>query len=974
MNFSESLKLGIFNGYIDDDIQAAENFKPRLIVNDIERGEKVLTSISDELKKCDEFLFSVAFITNGGISALINTFEWLSKNNIKGTIIASQYQNFSQPIALRRLLAFENIELRIVPDKQFHMHAKAYIFRRDEEYTLIVGSSNLTNDALCVNQEWNIKVSSTAEGSIIKQTLIEFDYFRKISTLVNEEWLTSYEKVYAFEKKKKLAIDAIQEIEEIELNMIMPNAMQTMALNQLLMTRENGNPRALVISATGTGKTYLSAFDVKAFKPKRFLFVVHRELIASDAMKSFKKVLGRHIKMGVLGGKNRSIEADYVFSTIQSISRDDILMTFSKDSFDYIVIDEVHRAGAPSYQKILNYFEPKFLLGMSATPDRTDGYDVYGLFNHNIAYEIRLHEAMKENMVCPFHYYGISDITVDGVYIDEKTDFRYLDTDERVTNIIEKAKFYGFSGEKVKGLVFCSRNDEAKSLSDKFNSRGFRTINLTGSDSFEAREDAIKRLELKEHEDSLDYIFTVDIFNEGVDIPAINQVIMLRPTQSAIVFVQQLGRGLRHNYDKEYVVVLDFIGNYEKNFFIPMALSGDKSYNKDNLRRFVIEGNRTIPGCSTVNFDEITKKKIFSAIDKADFNEMRVIKESYKKLKNMIGRIPTLFDFDQYGSIDPMRFSEKDTLGSYHKFLSKNESDYDMGFDDLKEEMIDYISRKFVNGKRPHELVLLETMLDQHEDVIETLKNELKSRYAIEINDIMKESIINIMTNNFAAGAAKNTYKESVFIEPTANGQGFEYSISKRYSEALNDPSFKETIKQMIQYGLKRYETRYSERYRDTDLQLYQKYTYEDVCRLLNWEKNEVPLNIGGYKFDKRTKTYPVFINYHKDESVNASIKYEDRFVSPKEIIAISKSGRSETSEDVVTAYSAKKLGVSMHLFVRKNKDDKISKEFYYLGMIEAVGQPNPIIMDGTDKPAVEIYYRLDTFVRRDIYDYFMVE
>lgn len=340
MSFTKNLARGIFNGYIDDDIKASEHFKPRLIVNDIERGEKVLTSISDELKKCDEFLFSVAFVTNGGISALINTFEYLAANNIKGTIIASQYQNFSQPIALRRLLAFKNIELRIVPDKQFHMHAKAYIFRKDDEYSLIVGSSNLTNDALCINQEWNIKVTSTAEGSIIKQALVEFDYFRKISTLVDDVWLTSYEKVYAFEKKKKIAIEKIQDFEEIELHTVMPNAMQTVALNKLQVTRENGNTRALVISATGTGKTYLSAFDVKAYNPKRFLFVVHRELIASDALKSFQKVLGRNKKMGILGGKNREVDADYVFSTIQSISRDDILAQFAKDAFDYIVIDD----------------------------------------------------------------------------------------------------------------------------------------------------------------------------------------------------------------------------------------------------------------------------------------------------------------------------------------------------------------------------------------------------------------------------------------------------------------------------------------------------------------------------------------------------------------------------------------------------------------------------------------------------------
>jgi len=974
MSFTKNLARGIFNGYIDDDIKASENFKPRLIVNDIERGEKVLTSISDELKNCDEFLFSVAFVTNGGISALINTFEWLAAKNIKGTIIASQYQNFSQPIALRRLLAFKNIELRIVPDRKFHMHAKAYIFRKEDEYSLIVGSSNLTNDALCINQEWNIKVSSTAEGSIIKQALIEFDYFRKISVLVDDNWLASYEKVYAFEKKKKTAIEEIQDLEEIELHTVMPNMMQTVALDKLHATREMGNQRALVISATGTGKTYLSAFDVKAFNPKRFLFVVHRELIASDALKSFQKVIGRSKKMGILGGKNREIDADYVFSTIQSISRDDVLNKFSKDSFDYIVIDEVHRAGANSYQKILDYFEPKFLLGMSATPDRTDGYDVYALFNHNIAYEIRLNEAMKENMVCPFHYYGISDITVNGLVVDDKTDFRLLETDERVENILQKASFYGYSGERVKGLIFCSRNTEADALSKKFNERGLRTVSLSGSDSFEAREAAISRLEQKEAVNALDYIFTVDIFNEGVDIPAINQVIMLRPTQSAIVFVQQLGRGLRHDQEKEYVVVLDFIGNYEKNFFIPMALSGDKSYNKDNLRRFVIEGNRVIPGCSTVNFDEITKKKIFAAIDRANFNEIGTIKESYQSLKNMLGRIPTLFDFDEYGSIDPMRFSENASLGSYHKFLLKYEPTYVSEFDEVKEEIIDFVSRKLVNGKRPHELLLLKLILEKQDDLINLLERELNALYQIKLSTLSKESIINIMTNNFAAGAAKNTYKNTVLIERVGYGDAFNYKTSETFKANLLDPNFKAVISEMVNYGLKRYDALYSSRYQDTQLQLYQKYTYEDVCRLLNWEKNEVPLNIGGYKFDKRTKTFPVFINYHKDDTVNATIKYEDRFVSPKEIIAISKSGRSKSSEDVMTIYNAKQLGVSIHLFVRKNKDDKISKEFYYLGMIEAVGQPKEFTMEGTDKGAVEIVYRLDTSVRKDIYDYFMVD
>lgn len=344
---------------------------------------------------------------------------------------------------------------------------------------------------------------------------------------------------------------------------------------------------------------------------------------------------------------------------------------------------------------------------MTATPERTDGFDIYSQFDHNIAYEIRLQQAMQEKMLCPFHYFGITELIIDGAVIDDTTEFKYLVSEQRVDNIIDKIEFYGHSGNRVKGLIFCSRKDEAKELSRLFNVRNYNTVALCGDDSQEARENALTSLEQDEVEGSLDYIFTVDIFNEGVDIPAINQVVMLRPTQSAIIFVQQLGRGLRKAPNKEYVVIIDFIGNYAKNFLIPIALSVDRTYNKDTIRKYIAEGNRVIPGCSTVNFDAIAKQRIYATIDTANFSDVKLIKEEYKNLKNMLGRIPRLEDFEKYGSIDVMRIFENKNIGSYHNFLKKYDKEYKIDLTTTQEEMLAFVSQKVANGKRIHELQVL---------------------------------------------------------------------------------------------------------------------------------------------------------------------------------------------------------------------------------------------------------------------------
>mgnify|MGYP002561566277 FL=1 len=971
MNKKKLIYEGIKTAFIDYNNQSNVAFKPQFISNDYKEGRKVISSLEDELLKCDKFDISVAFITDGGIEPLLQTLKILEMRGIEGRILTTDYLEFSDPKALRKLASFKNIELKMFMSEEAGegFHTKGYMFKNNDIYIIIIGSSNMTQKALSVNREWNTKIVSTEQGEYAKEILNEFERLWNSKYSLNyEQFIETYELNYKLIKEQR-KIASAKKISSLEEYKLQPNAMQISFINNLNKILEKGEKRALLISATGTGKTYASAFALRENKPQRALFLVHREQIAKQAIESYKKIFGETKTFGLLSGNSKGFEADFLFSTMQMMSKEDIFKKFKEDEFDIIVIDEAHRIGASSYQKIIQYFKPKLLLGMTASPERTDGYDVYKEFNYNIACEIRLKQALEENFLCPFHYFGITDIEFNGKTIDENTelsDFSKLTCDERVNYIIKQIEFYGHSGTTTNGLVFCSSKREALALSNKFNDRGYFTVVLTGEDSQEKREEAINRLTSKNIEEKIDYIFTVDIFNEGVDIPEINQVIMLRPTESPIVFVQQLGRGLRKAIDKEYVVILDFIGNYKNNFMIPIALSGDRSYNKDNIRRYVLEGERIIPGSSTIHFDEISKKRIFEAIDHADFTDIKLIKENYNNLKRKLGRIPSLLDFDKYGEMDVFRIFDNKSLGSYYKFLVKYEKKFKIRLNMNEEKMVEFISKKIANGKRIHELELLNILNNESDNLLEKLQKKINVKYGFYLDEKTKRSIVNVLTNNFASGSGKKTYKECIFIEENDN----DYRISKKFDEMLKNKDFKNMFNELIQFGISRYKQNYSEKYKDTQFTIYQKYTYEDVCRLLNWKNNEVPLNIGGYKYDRDTKTFPVFINYDKNEEINDTIKYEDHFENSNKLIAISKSGRTILSEDVQNFINAKERGIKVELFVRKNKDDKISKEFYYLGRMNATGNVKEFIMPNTNKTAVEIEWILETPVREDIYEY----
>mgnify|MGYP000531380177 FL=1 len=989
MSKIDELRLGFETAYINGSAASNSLYRPQFVSNNHKEGKKVLSSVEDELLKCDRFQISVAFITMSGITPLLQTLKELENKNIPGEILTTNYLNFSEPGALKKLNDLSNITLKMydveAADEGFH--TKGYIFRKDEIYRIIIGSSNITSAALTSNREWNTKLISTEQGEMAKEIVAEFkELWNSPYALSFDTFYENYKERYQIIKHQRETAK-LDEITSIEKYTLQPNSMQVGFITNLKKILAAGEKRALLISATGTGKTYASAFAMRELGFRRVLFLVHRGQLARQTRKSYEKVFANTVSMGLVGAGYHEYEADYVFATVQTLNRDEHLLQYAKDAFDCIVLDEAHHVPADTYRKIMDHFTPKLWLGMTATPDKRDdnveGRNVYEIFNYQIAYEIRLQQAMEENLLCPFHYFGITDLSMIG---DEEAarDFNMLTSDERVGHIVNQADYYGYSGDKVKGLIFCSNIKETEELSAKFNQiinpatgKNFRTVALNGSASEQERRDAFERLAMNEDESSedrqpLDYIFSVEILNEGVDIVEVNQVIMLRPTQSPIVFIQQLGRGLRKASGKEYVVILDFIGNYNNNFMIPIALSGDRTYNKDNIRRYVMEGGRVIPGASTVHFDEISRKRIFASVDNANFSDIKLIKENYNNLKNKLGRIPALRDFDDYGEMDVIRIFDNNSLGSYYKFLVKYEKEYTIRLSEDEEKVIEFVSKKLASGKRIQELQLLKRILVYTRGISKIglfagLENDLKS-YGKVMSKDQQENIIHVMTNEFPAGSGKKTYAQCVFIEKDDS----DYKPAKSFAEMLANNDFYNILKELVDFGISRYKRDYSKTYGQTDLVLYQKYTYEDVCRLLNWEQNEVPLNIGGYKFDKKTKTFPVFINYDKAENISDTTRYEDHFVPGfrDRLIAISKSGRSMQSEDVQNFLKAKERGIQVELFVRKNKDDKISKEFYYLGHMTASGNAKEFTMANTEKTAVEIEWILDVPVREDIYEY----
>ena len=953
--FIRDLETSLHKGFIDHRHNNNGNFKPQLLVNHAKENETVLTPLLDELENCNSFIFSVAFITESGLATLKSHFHDLKQKGIKGRILTSTFLNFNQPKVFKELMKIQNVEVRLTDLQGFH--SKGYIFEHANYYSLIVGSSNLTAHALKVNYEWNVKLTSHENGEIVHHFKNQFEDVWMDAQRLTEQWIEEYEKDYKQLFNSKTVEQVIELPNQYQVNSledalkIVPNKMQQAALKEIQAVRDAGNDKGLVISATGTGKTYLSAFDVRRFAPKRMLFIVHREQILLKAKSDFKRVLGGiEEEFGILSGTNKQTNAKYLFATIQTISKEETLHQFDREAFDYILIDEVHKAGASSYQKVIEYFNPKFLMGMTATPERTDDFNIYALFDYNIAYEIRLQEALEEDMLCPFHYFGVTDIEYNGETIDDATVLSKLVADERVNHILDKIGYYGFSGETVKGLMFCSRKEEAAKLSLVLNEKGLRTVALTGDDSQEERVLRINQLE----NGKLDYILTVDIFNEGIDIPCINQVVMLRQTQSSIIFIQQLGRGLRKHDTKDYVTIIDFIGNYKNNYLIPVALSGDQSQNKDNIRRKT-QDTSYIKGVSTINFEEVAKKRIFKAINNSNLTAMKVLKEAYTELKNRIGRVPYLYDFVSNHSIDPVVIVDK--FSNYHQFLLKMKEEV-TGLSDYENKVLTMLSLEVLNGKRKHEIMLLDLLLNQEEVEYEEYLDHLKESNC-PVDDATIASVIHIFDLSFFTQPYKTKYGDNPVILLHEDKM---FRFNNLINESLHENKyFKDLVNDVVQSAKEK-----SKPYRqDQQLTLYEKYRRKDACRLLNW-KNDESSTIYGYK--TKHQTCPIFVTYHKKDEVESSVNYGDEFLSQDVLKWYTRSSRTLESEEVKQIINAKENHIDVHIFVKKDDDE--GSDFYYLG--KATPDKNTVQQDKMDdgKPVVHMNMVMEHGINSKLYEY----
>ena len=679
----------------------------------------------------------VSFLMESGVKLIQKDLEEIKDKNIPIRILTGNYLNITQPSALYLLkdILGDKVDLRFYNDTKRSFHAKAYIFEKDNEGEIFIGSSNLSRSAWTSGIEWNYRIDQ-------KTNFEDFNYFKNMfedlflnhSIIVNDEELERYSKTW---KRPKIYSNINNKREDINYvyeenrnsnitSMFEPRGAQIEALYELKKTRLDGNDKALVVAATGIGKTYLAAFDSREFN--RVLFVAHREEILKQAYESFanvrtdkwlcvmkdeEKLVADKVdilefkakdnttqqyeyNMGFFMNSIKDTKKDIIFASVQSLGKEKYLNEkyFDKDYFDYIIIDEFHHATAKNYQNIINYFEPKFMLGLTATPDRLDNKDVFSICDYNTVYEATLKTAIDKGWLVPFRYYGIYDESVNydkveyknGKY-NEKELEKALSINNRAELILKHYKKY----KSTRALGFCTSKSHTEFMAKYFNENGVPSCAVYSSNEGEYNEErsiALKKL----RDEDINVIFSVDMFNEGLDIKSIDMVMFLRPTESPTVFLQQLGRGLRKDKNKKYLNVLDFIGNFKKANLVPYLLTGESKIRESNTT--TIPSEEDYPEDCFIDFD-FRLIDIFEKINKANQKIEDKIIEEYYRIKEYLGHTPlrtemfTYMDEDLYNNIK--KKSKLNIFRDYISFLVKINESEDTLKDTLGHEFIKFI-------------------------------------------------------------------------------------------------------------------------------------------------------------------------------------------------------------------------------------------------------------------------------------------
>ena len=856
-----------------------------------------LNKIKSNLKKCKSFNFSVSFIKKAGLVLLEREIEEALERGAKGRIITSTYQNFTDIGSLEQFYNWQkeyynfecHLDYECFGDNGFH--TKGYLFEYDDSIEFIVGSSNITRFALLKNYEWNVSLISKDNLESYNDALVEFELIWNNTLELDSKLIEKYrlQLDYAIEKWDMDYINATD-------NKINPNSMQRKALRELRRYRDTGVKKALIISATGSGKTYLAAFDARNFGAKRLLYIVHRESILKDARESFIKVFGAERTYGFYTGNENSLDADFIFATSNMLGRH--LDSFKKDEFDYIIYDEVHHVVAETGKKIFEYFEPEFILGLTATPERMDNQDIFNLFDQNVPFELRLRDAINNDLVVPFHYYGIRDQLVDYSSKDKMTIAKNIAEQNNIEFIKSQIEKYRKPGEKLKCIAFCTNIQSCKLMAEELYEEGYHTISLTGINDTGVRIKAFK--DLQEDNNLLEIICTVDILNEGVDIPQVNMVLFLRPTESQTVFIQQLGRGLRKYPGKDYVTVLDFIGNnYDRAVQIAMALGtlGKTTYMEKAYLKEMIRTNfesLDIPEVK-IEIDDLSKEEIVNFIDKTNFNSRVFLEKDYKNFKAYInnGAYPTHMDFlNSDVSPDLIRII-KSTFGgsknkSYYNFLKK-----------IEEDTIPMFSEQEVNFINNMEDLLPLARLDEYLIIEQAIKENTIDLKRIEgINEhITDKTLENAYNNLKSLGIIDNS----------------DIDLTN-----LSEGDFKDYLLDTLNYGIVRYNREFGEY---TGLfKLYRNYYKEQASRIML--KNGI-LQKGTYYEDDIAY---IFAGIKKGEE--GRLNYKDKFINNKIFQWESIANVSESEKEHLR--NSKKV----HLFIRKmESEDTVTLPYTYFGL-----------------------------------------
>ncbi|MBC2579162.1 DEAD/DEAH box helicase family protein [Clostridium sp. DJ247] len=643
----------------------------------------LLPKLKESFKKATNIDIIVAFLMESGVKLLEAELREVVDKNIPIRILTGNYLNITQPQALYMLkdIMGYKVDLRFynVPNRSFH--PKAYIFEYEDGGDLYIGSSNISKSALTNGIEWNYRLNKEKNSEDYNSFKAVFeDLFLNHSTIIDEEEMRRYSeswirpKVYkhidAEEASDNTSEDNLTKDDNTIIKLYEPRGAQIEALYELKKKREEGYDKGLVVAATGIGKTYLAAFDSRAYN--RILFVAHREEIINQAAVSFKNVRPDK-SIGFFYRDNKDTASDFIFATVQTLGKLEYLNDkyFKRDAFDYIVIDEFHHAAAGNYKNIIDYFEPKFMLGLTATPERLDNKDVFALCDNNTAYEVRLKAAINKGWLVPFRYYGIYDELVNYESIDYKNG-KYDDKQLEAALMINKradliiGHYSKYKSERALG--FCSTRRHAEFMAEYFCNKGIKACAVVsdgGSDYCMDREEAVNQLS----KGDIKVLFSVDMFNEGLDIPSVDLVMFLRPTQSPTVFLQQLGRGLRKSNGKNYLNVLDFIGNYKKANLVPFFLTGEQ---KTTGGSTIIPSEEEYPEDCFVDFD-FRLVDIFKKMEQQGKKLQDIVKDEYYRIKEDLGHGPsrvemiTYIENDIYYKIKNVK--DKNPFKNYFKFL-----------------------------------------------------------------------------------------------------------------------------------------------------------------------------------------------------------------------------------------------------------------------------------------------------------------